>query len=261
MPHLLEDLVVDRVDLVDEGANSEAFISLYKRKEHSQMSIAEILEKMKPEHATLIQGEIDTLTKAAATSKDEINTLKAEKDTLSEELTETKEALETANDDLAKAKSELESSKGSGEEDVLKSMPAEARALFEKMKAQKDAAEEAIRKAKEEEETAKAIAKAAKLKAIPVEQDKLAEVLKGCSTELFDVLETISNTLEETSLTEVGKSRAGSATSSSKEAWNKIEEKASEIAKSRKISIAKAVSVAVEENPDLYKEYLKGGAN
>ena len=33
MPYELKDLVIDRVDLVDEGANSAAFIELYKRKE------------------------------------------------------------------------------------------------------------------------------------------------------------------------------------------------------------------------------------
>ena len=35
MPYLLEDLVIERIDLVDEGANSAAFIEIYKRKEQS----------------------------------------------------------------------------------------------------------------------------------------------------------------------------------------------------------------------------------
>ena len=62
MPYILEDLVIDRVDLVDEGANSAAFIELYKRKEQSKMNFEEILSKMKPEHAKVIQETLDTVT-------------------------------------------------------------------------------------------------------------------------------------------------------------------------------------------------------
>ena len=143
----------------------------------------------------------------------------------------------------------------------LKAMPEEARALFTKMKAQKEAAEEAIRKAKDAEAQATAIAKAAELKAIPIEQDKLVGILKGASPELLEVLTAINSAVESTVLGEVGKRAPGQASSSSEEAWAKIEAKASEIAKAKGISKAKAVSQAVDENPDLYKEYLQGGAN
>ena len=30
MPYILDDLVIDRVDFVDEGANSAAFIEVFK---------------------------------------------------------------------------------------------------------------------------------------------------------------------------------------------------------------------------------------
>ena len=40
MPYLLEDLVITRVDLVDEGANSAAFIELYKRKERGESTVS-----------------------------------------------------------------------------------------------------------------------------------------------------------------------------------------------------------------------------
>ena len=62
MSYLLEDLVVDRVDLVDEGANSAAFIELFKRKERKEsMDYKEVIAKMSPEQGKLVQAELDKL--------------------------------------------------------------------------------------------------------------------------------------------------------------------------------------------------------
>lgn len=266
MPYLLEDLVITRVDLVDEGANSAAFIELYKRKERSdKMELKDIIAKMNPEHAAVVQAEIDKLSGEITKAKESIDALTTERDSAKEDLKKAMGDLKTANEDLAKAKAELEALKAndaaSNEEDIIKAMPEEARALYIKMKAQKEAAEEAIRKAKEAEAQATAIAKAAELKAIPIEQDKLVGILKGASPELLEVLTAINSAIESTVLGEVGKRSPGQASSSSEEAWAKIEAKAAEIAKAKGISKAKAISQAVEENPDLYKEYLQGGAN
>lgn len=266
MPYLLEDLVITRVDLVDEGANSAAFIELYKRKERGdKMELKDIIAKMKPEHAAVVQSEIDNLSSEVTKAKESIAALTIERDNAKEALEKAIGDLKVANEELAKAKSELEALKAnnaaSDEEDIIKAMSEEARALFTKMKAQKEAAEEAIRKAKEAEAHATAVAKAAELKAIPIEHDKLVGILKGASPELIEVLTTINSAVESTVLGEVGKRVPGQASSSSEEAWAKIEAKASEIAKAKGISKAKAISQAVDENPDLYKEYLQGGAN
>lgn len=266
MPYLLEDLVINRVDLVDEGANSAAFIELYKRKERGdKMELKDIIAKMNPEHAAVVQAEIDKLSGEVTKAKESIDALTTERDSAKEVLKKAIGDLKVANEDLAKAKSELDTLKAdtaaSDEEDIIKAMPEEARALFTKMKAQKEAAEEAIRKAKEAEAQATAIAKAAELKAIPIEHDKLVGILKGASPELLEVLTAINSAIDSTVLGEVGKRAPGQASSSSEEAWAKIEAKASEIAKAKGISKAKAISQAVDENPDLYKEYLQGGAN
>lgn len=266
MPYLLEDLVITRVDLVDEGANSAAFIELYKRKERSdKMELKDIIAKMNPEHAAVVQSEIDNLSSEVTKAKESVAALTNERDSAKEALEKAIGDLKVANEELAKAKEELEALKAndaaSNEEDIIKAMPEEARALYTKMKAQKEAAEEAIRKAKEAEAQATAIAKAAELKAIPIEQDKLVGILKGASPELLEVLTAINSAIESTVLGEVGKRSPGQASSSSEEAWAKIEAKAAEIAKAKGISKAKAISQAVEENPDLYKEYLQGGAN
>lgn len=290
MPYLLEDLVVDRVDLVDEGANSAAFIELYKRKEQvATMDINEILSKMKPEHSAVIQAELDKLSGDITKAKADLATVTSERDTATQDLVKAKNDLTVANDELGKTRSELETlkAKGSGEctcdgeadengtckvcgkpkpkkkadfdeEETLKSLPEAARAMFAKMRAQKEAAEEEVRKAKEAEKTAEAVAKAAELKALPIESEKLVGVLKNCGADMIDVLTTINAAIEGTVLSEVGKSFFSSGGT---DAWSKIEAKADEIAKRDNVTKQKAVSIAIKENPGLYKEYLQGGAN
>lgn len=288
MPYLLEDLVIDRVDLVDEGANSAAFIELYKRKERSAtMDIKEILSKMKPEHSAVIQAELDKLSGEVTKAKEDLVTVTTECSTAKQDLEKAKEDLKAANEGKEKAESELETLKASlpdecdcdgeadengmckvcgkpkkkaafDEEETLKSMPAAARAVFIKMRTQKEAAEEEVRKAKDAEKQAEAVAKAAELKALPIETEKLVGVLKSCSADMVDVLTTINAAIEGTVLDEVGKSNAGSKGA---DAWSKIEAKADEIAKRDSVTKQKAVSIAIKENPELYKEYLQGGAN
>lgn len=274
MPYLLEDLVVDRVDLVDEGANSAAFIELFKRKERKEsMDYKEVIAKMSPEQGKLVQAELDKLAGEVTKAKEDLATKNTEYEEAKKQLDEANGKLETANDDLAAAKSELDTLKGEGadgskkkaafdEEETMKAMPKEARELFTKMKAQKDAAEEELRKAKDAEKQAEAVAKAATLKSLPVEQAKLVELVKSATPDVLDVLTTLAAAMDETVLGEVGKSKAGAGTAStSNEAWAQIEAKAAEVAKKDSISKAKAISKVVNENPDLYKQYLQGGAN
>lgn len=286
MPYALLDLVVDRVDLVDEGANSAAFIELYKRKETTKpMDLNEILSKMKPEHASVIQEVIDAKDADLAKARNDL-------DAANESLAGKEVELTSANDALAKANAEIETLKakddscecdGEADEDgkckscgkpkkksaafdeteTIKAMPEAARALFEKMRAQKEAAEEQIRKANEEKAEAEAIAKAASLKAIPVEQEKLVGILKSCTTEVAELLTTINTAIEQTVLDEVGKTRGNGAatggTSTSDEAWSKLEKKAAEIATRDSVTKEKAMKIALEENPELYREYINGG--
>lgn len=295
MPYILEDLIVNRVDLVDEGANSAAFIELYKRKERSEsMDVKEIISKMKPEHASVVQAAIDSAAEELKKAKEDLTAAIGERDTAQQELGKAKEDLKAANEDLKNTKSELDTlkadmpcecdgeadengmckvcgkpkkakTKGTGfdEEETMKSMPEAAREMFAKMKAQKEAAEAEVRKAKDAEKTAEAIAKAKELKAIPVEHDKLVGILKNADANLFDLLTVVNAAIEGTVLDEVGKSHTGGATGKSEAdaAWAKIEAKADEVAKRDSITKAKAVSVVIKECPELYKEYLEGGAN
>lgn len=281
MAYELLDLVVDRVDLVDEGANSAAFIELYKRKEICEaMNFEEILSKLKPEHAEVIQAAFDEANGSIEKMRndlDEANRTIADKDV----------EIATVNEELAKAKSEVEVLKSApctcggeatdegmckecgklvkksapSEDEVLKSMPEAAREMFIKMRAQKDAAEEAVRKAAEEKAENEAIAKAASLKALPVEQEKLVGIVKSASEEVLELLTTINNAIEQTVLDEVGKNKGNGAKLDGPDAWSEIEAKANEIAKRDGITIEKAIGKAVEENPELYRNYLEGGKN
>ncbi len=257
MPYLLEDLVINRVDLVEEGANSAAFITLCKRKEKN-MVVSEIIEKLIPEHAKIVKETIDNLTNDLAKSKETVSTLTTERDTAAQDLVKAKETLETVTSELETLKKAKEGP--TKEEELIKSLPEDVRKFVNTLRVQKEAAEEAIRKAKEAEENSVAVAKATELKAIPVEKEKLVTILKGASPELVDVLTTISAALSDTVLGEVGKNNQ-TVGKSSEAAWAKIEAKAMEIAKTETLSKAKAITKAVNENPDLYKEYLEGGAN
>ena len=240
VPNLLIDLVVDRVDLVDEGANSAAFIKLYKRKEmETGMDFSEIISKLKPEHAEVIQAE---LAKAKTEVPEEI----------AKELSDTKAELEKFKEEAKKSK---EPAQEENFEEILKSLDPAVQKVFKSLQAQKEAAEQIAKQLKEQKEEEEAIAKAKALKALPVEEEKLVQVVKSVSDDVYEILKSAAKVLEESDIfEEVGKSNAGSI-----DAWSRIEKKAEEIAKRDGITVEKAISVVINENPELYKEYLSGG--
>lgn len=268
MPYLLEDLIIDRVDLVDEGANSASFIQLFKRKEMSKrMEFNEIISKLMPEELEIVNAEL-------AKQADEKAALAAERDTLAGELNVAKEDITAATTSLEDLQKELEALKEEklladeeakkatmvfDEEQMLKSMPEELKEAFIKMRDQKIAAEEEVRKAREAAEEAEAIAKAASLKSLPVEQSKLVSIVKKCDAEMLDVLTTINTAIDSVVLGEVGKKSSTSTTNA--DAWEKIDAKATEIVGRDNVTKQKAIATALKENPELYKEYLEGGKN
>ena len=287
MPYVLEDLVVDRVDLVDEGANSAAFIEIFKRKE-TTMDFSEIISKMKPEHASVVNKHFEDLSRELSETKEELRKANETIATQGDSLKKASEDLEKANETIATQNSALEVLKASAntcscdgeansddvckvcgkpkkkksvgfdETEVLKSMPENAREAFLKMRQQKETAEELVRKANEEKLESEAVAKAAALKALPVDQATLVSVLKNCDQNVYDILTSVANALDSVVLEEVGKSGKSAVTG---DAWERIEAKAAEVAKRDSITKQKAIGVVIKENPDLYREYLNGGAN
>lgn len=244
------------------------------------MDVQEILKQMTPEHAKVIQDSINASAASLKEAQDNLASVTKERDEAQGCLEATQKELAEAKTELEEAKTELEEAKesagsdnaekdkqGSGntafdQTETFKSMPKEVQEYLSVIKQQKEAAEEELRKSREAAAEAEAVAKAAELKAIPVDKEKLVGILKNADKEVVELLETINGAINSTVLGEVGKSApdAGSKASAS-DAWAKIESKADELAKSSNISKAKAVSQVISENPDLYKEYLEGGAN
>lgn len=246
MPNIVLELEVDRVDLVDEGANSAAFIQFYKRRGTLTVDFNEIVAKLEPEHAAIINEHV-------AKAKAEVPA-----ETLSELETEKAKAA-TAIDELENMKKNKKDEEPVFEE-VLKSLDPAVQEVFKNLKLQKEAAEAAARLASEKSINDEALAKAKTLKAIPVSETEMVDVIKSASPALMAVLKAANDAIEATvPFEEVGKSAPGYG--GKNDAWEQIEKRAKDIATRDGITIQKAISVATTENPDLYRKYLEGGAN
>ncbi|MNH05084.1 hypothetical protein D3C79_643980 [compost metagenome] len=260
MPKLI-DLEVDRVDLVDEGANSKAHIMLYKRKENTNMSnptgtldFDAVVKGLKPEHAVTVHEEINK-------ARSEVPTKTAE------ELENVKKSLKDAEAIIEQLKADnIAKSKDNDEQDyeeVIKGLDPALQKVFKSMKAEKEAAENIAKQAAEKRLNDTAIAKAATLKNLPIEQDKLVDVVKGISTEVYEVLKAANDAIEKSGvLDEVGTdtpneevTKAGSPD----QAWEMFEQKVVEIAKDRGINHGEATAIAIKKHRDLYQKSLEGG--
>lgn len=258
MPNILLDLVVDRVDLVDEGADSEAFIKLYKRKENcDNMTFKELLEKMKPEHIELVNAEMakaaEAIPEATAT---ELAKAKADLDAVTVEVTKAKEDLATVTAELETVNKSKEKVIPS-EEDVLKGLDPAVQEIFKSMKAKQLAAEEIAKGLEAQKLHDEAVVKAKELKNLPLEEAKMVEVVKSASDEVYEVLKSANKALEDAGVFKsVGSDKDTDAVG---DAWEKINKKAEVIAAAENVTIQKAIAKVVKDEPDLYKEYLKGG--
>ena len=244
MPNLLLDLDIDRVDLCSEGANSAAHIKLYKRKENAEMNFEEVLAKLKPEHAEVITKAFDDA--------------KAELDSVNDLLAKEKADKETAEKEKEEMKDELEKSKeppAQTEEDVIKNLDPETQEIFKTMKAKAEAAETLAKQMQQEKVQEEAVAKAKELNALPVEQDKLVELVKNMDQEVIEVLKAANKLIVDSDLLkEAGNNAGGDATLN---AWDTIMQKAKAIHEAdSSVSVQKAVSQVMVDEPELYEKYL-----
>ncbi len=255
----LKSLKIDRVDLVPEGANSAAFITLYKGKEGKPMEFEEILEKMKPEHAEVIRAELEKAKKETeeACAKADVCPVCGQDPCVCEE----DEEQSSTEEDMSKAEDNKRTTSFDEDETLLKSLSPELQEYVSKMRQQKEAAEEVAKAAIARERHAEAVNKAAELKALPIAADELVTFIEKSNDETVDMLSAIAKAIESTVLVETGSNDSGSFTASAGDAWDKLEKKAAEIAKERGVTKARGMSIAIDENPDLYREYLEGGAN
>lgn len=246
MSNLVIALEVDRVDLVDAGSNSEAYIRLYKRKESNEsMSYEEILQKIKPEHREIILAELEK-AKASNNMQEELDAALAEKQCKDAEITKLKETIATL---------EKKTNKNDDYETIMKNASPEMQEIFKKLDAERKAAELISKQLENEKLEAIAKSKAAELKALPIEQDKLVNIVKNISDEVYEVLKAANKLIIDGP---VLKSAIGtSSVTKNTDAWAKIESKAMDLMTAENISKQQAVTKVIKAEPDLYKEYKK----
>ena len=263
----LKSLKINRVDLVPEGANSAAFVTLYKGKEGKPMEYEEILEKMKPEHAEVIQAKLEEVEKAKADAEAALaEALEKAKDACAkaaeDETSEEEESEDDKDEQVDKAETKTEGTTSFDEDEtLLKSLPPELQGFVAKMRQQKEAAEEVAKAAIARERHTEAVAKASELKALPIATEELVAFIEKSNEETVDMLSAIAKAIDSTVLVETGSNDAGTFSKSSSDAWAKLEEKANAIATERGVTKAKGMEFALAEYPELYREYLEGGAN
>ena len=272
VPTELKRLKIDRVDLVPEGANSAAFVTLYKGKEMKSMDATEILSKLKPEHAAVIQAELDSLKKAKEDAEKACEEAKKACDAAAAQTPsgnsddeDTKKA--SGKQSQAKPDSTLSAKAAEGttsfdeDETLTKGLDPQVVAFIDQLKKQKAAAEEVAKEAIAKERHANAVTKAAELKALPIEESQLVAFIEKSNDETVDLLSAIAKGIESTVLSEEGSNTSQTFTKSSSAAWEKIEKEAQRLASERGVTVAKATGIVISEQPELYKEYLEGGAN
>lgn len=272
VPTELKRLKIDRVDLVPEGANSAAFVTLYKGKEMKSMDATEILSKLKPEHAAVLQAEFDSLKKAKEDAEKACEEAKKACDAAAAQTPsgnpddeDTKKA--TSGQSQAKPDSTLSAKAAEGttsfdeDETLTKGLDPQVVAFIDQLKKQKAAAEEVAKEAIAKERHANAVTKAAELKALPIEESQLVAFIEKSNDETIDLLSAIAKGIESTVLSEEGSNTSQTFIKSSSAAWEKIEKEAQRLATERGVTVAKATGMVISEQPELYKEYLEGGAN
>ena len=224
------------------------------------MSFDEILGQLKPEHKQVIETELAKRSTPAMSDED--------KEKL-DKFDEMKDELETTKNDLAKAREDLEAEKAKNvtkgkpsEEEVIKSLDPAVQEIFKSMKAQKEAAEAVAKAAREKQVHEEAVAKAKELKDLPADENILVDAIKkGIPDELFNILKEAAKVCAGSDIFKSAGSDVPGNTGSTSEAWNQIEAKAVELAKSKNISKGNAINEVIDQYPELYKTYLDGGAN
>lgn len=232
------DLHLDAVALCAQGANSRADILLTKsmKEGNSEMKFDEIFAGLSPEAQECVNKHIESVTATAVTTA--VEPLNKSID----ELTQTNKSLSDA---AAQTKTEPV------QDDIMKSLPEAVQKQFEEM-------QKSIQALKDEKAENLAKSRFEVVKALPVEEATLKSVLKNVTPEVFDVLAKAAAAVEQG----LGKSAAvpgeGSVTTSSNDAYEALEKHATAIAKSENVTPAVAFTMACEQHPELYSQYVKG---
>lgn len=236
----LRKLKIDRVDLVDKGANQAAHVMLFKRDETQEAN-------MPPEKKEITQADMDELTaRVEALMKDHDDALKR---------------AEAAEGEVAKRDA---AEKEAGEQDIWKNVHPEVRKQFEEQKAEITLAKAAAQLERDERVKQTSIQKAASYKYLPVNPDDDWEVFKAIdgldtkvSSRIYELFSAGNTNLEKAIPTvERGSGGDGDVTRTAYDEINRLA--ASVVSKSSNtVDHNTAVQQVLRENPNLYKAYTR----
>lgn len=283
MPNTLQDLKAVEVSLVPKGANKKKFLILKNEESEEDMetNLQEILKELL-ENELDNEQEVEEVLKQKKLSPKAVNAVKgalrmlnAFKGELPKDILSTMASLAGYG---AMKQNPMEEEKKPygykyGEKKMKKEdlegleIPKEIKATLqtlwkenEDMVKKAEVLEAMVKKQEDEKLTEKYVAVAKSFKSLAIKPEEFGAVLKEIAQKAPDSISMIEEVLKgaDEAVTqggifkEVGSSARGTAN-----AMDKIEKKAEEIMVNQKISKAEAITKALEEDPNLYNEYLK----
>jgi len=279
----LKNLEAIEVSLVSKAANKKKFVIL-KSESKGVNQMDEILKAI-VEAELENEQEVDKILKAKKVSdkamaavKGALKVLNAFKDELPNDVMTTLAGLAgygyAAPEEMAKQKAGYKEYKPMKKADGsldLDGVPEEVKPLLislwkenEDIVKKSNVLEAMIQKQEEDRLTEKYVQVAKQFKNFSVNPEELGVVLKEIAKKAPDIITKVEEVLKsaDAALSKAGLFKEiGSAAGNAPKAMDKIEQKANEIMKTEKITKAAAITKTLEDNPELYNEYLKEGGN
>jgi membrane-associated HD superfamily phosphohydrolase len=267
MPTKLKNLRIDRVDLVDKGANPDAHILLFKRKgDEGVMKFEDVLKSLTPEQQAIIKSELEKVGPGGEMTPEEKKKKEAEMAAMNAALATAKADLAKSTDQIADLTTQLAKATKSnepGDSDIFKGLNPEVKKYLEDIKKEADASK-AIVKALEEEKLTKQYTDVAKsLTHLAVQADEFGLVLKSFAqhdTVNYGKLEAMLKSFNEAVakgnlFKEIGQSGSTGAV----DPLAKLEAKAQELVTKNATTMTKEQAMAhvMRSEPELYSEYVK----
>ena len=242
MPRKLRKLKIDRVDLVNRGANQESHILLFKRDDSISTPPTKEDENMSEE----LQKQLESIQK-------QLDEMTTERDALLKRA-------ETAESEIAKRDNASE------EEDIWKGVPDILRKKFEAQEAETALAKAAAKVERDSRIKQECIQKASRYEYLPINPDDDWEVLKAIDTldekvakRVYELFNAGDTNLKSSGMT-TERGSGGNPDEGDKSPYSEIERLVNDkVSKSdHGLSFTDALSIVAREHPDLYRQYTKG---
>lgn len=236
MANLLRKLRITKVDRVEEGANSEAHIVLFKRRD-------DVTHEDAPQDS--VKKENRSMSVDVETLEPEVKALLVEVEKARDEAVAKAAALEAEKAEFEKLAAEPE--------DVLKGVPAEIRKRIED-------AESEVAELRKSERRREFLAKASEFEAVGSADELapvLSEVAASVDAETYKTLERLLKAANAQIAEGKLFDEAGTAHAGERDALNSIDEKADALVKAKSITKEQAITEVLAAEPGLYDEYRK----